>query len=116
MPLLSTALQTNAGPKLLGSSGAASETEKILRDEEKEGEREKRKGESEEILYLISKPMLARGRPVSWARLSQPFLKQSEGFGLDTESPRDAPWHFPHAEDIRAEGEREREGERRICP
>jgi len=60
--------------------------------------------------------MLARGRPVSWARLSQPFLKQSEGFGLDAESPRDALWHFPHAKDIRAEGERGRVRERRICP
>ncbi|ROI16242.1 hypothetical protein DPX16_12360 [Anabarilius grahami] len=56
--------------------------------------------------------MLARGRPVSWARLSQPFLKQSEGFGLDAESPRDALWHFPHAEDNRAEGNasQERQG------
>jgi len=43
MLLLSTALQTNAGPKLLGSSGAASETEKILRDGEKNGESEKKK-------------------------------------------------------------------------
>ncbi len=71
-----------------------------------EREKEERK-ESGKILYLISKPMLAWGRPISWAKLSQPFLKQSEGFGLDTESPRDAPWYFPHAEDIRAEGERE---------
>lgn len=47
MPLLSTALQTNAGPKLLGSSGATSETEKILRDGENDGEREReKKGES----------------------------------------------------------------------
>lgn len=105
MPLLSTALQTNAGPKLLGSPGATSETEKILRDGEKDGEREKER--EQEILYLISKPTLVRGRPVSWARLSQPFLKQSEGFGLDAESPRDALWHFPHAEYNRAEGERE---------
>ncbi|CAM4731822.1 unnamed protein product [Leuciscus chuanchicus] len=45
MLLLSTALQTNAGPKLLGSSGAASETEKILKDGEKNGEREKKERE-----------------------------------------------------------------------
>lgn len=74
----------------------------------------KKKGIEYEILYLISKPMLAQGTPVSWAGLRQLFLRQSEGFGLDTESPRDVLWHFPRAVDIVAEAAG-REGKRRIC-